>query len=585
MSGVKDKVYIYRKLTQRNSIRLLRIEPGNTERMRFYLETTSLTQLSRPSPTYEALSYVWGTGDRSVAISSAEGSIKVTKDLGDALRRLRLPDQPRYLWVDAVCINQSDDGERGHQVRLMRKIYKRTESVLIWLGKDEQNQAGAAFSIARAIASGGYVQGQPVGEASFTKRGISIDEHLPPPPADLISWGAVASLFGNSWFWRVWCIQEVALAASAIVLWGDFEIPWRWLGLAATRIRINYYQFLRSYRMSGVFGAYLIYRISQGDVDADPAKISFLDLLAMTRQFEATNPRDHIYSLLGIATTDSNPGAGELYMEPNYRLEREDVYRELAQKAVHSGDLLKLLSSVQHGPEIADNWPSWIPQWDKVYTSTLFPFFTDSITPSSPYQSLEYPCVEGDTLKVKGCQVSAVHQVLPRLLLEPENNFFSPFSEYQRQKLLNLLNTPDGQMRFCFTLTAGQSWRGEHIVNRFGHLNDFAAFVRKREPDIASYFAERSGGDSDSFEIAASSACMGRQLFFDDHGRLGLGPAAMKPGDWVCTIHGGNIPFIVRSRDEYLLLVGECYLYDYMECGAERPWQAEELTDQPFEFH
>ncbi len=42
---------------------------------------------------------------------------------------------PTYLWVDAICINQSDPDERGHQVRLMDRIYSEADCVSIWLGK------------------------------------------------------------------------------------------------------------------------------------------------------------------------------------------------------------------------------------------------------------------------------------------------------------------------------------------------------------------------------------------------------------------------------------------------------------------
>jgi len=41
-----------------------------------------------------------------------------------------------YLWVDAVCINQSDLEERSHQVALMAEIYTRAQSVLVWLGAE-----------------------------------------------------------------------------------------------------------------------------------------------------------------------------------------------------------------------------------------------------------------------------------------------------------------------------------------------------------------------------------------------------------------------------------------------------------------
>jgi hypothetical protein len=60
--------------------------------------------------------------------------LAITKNLHDALLRLRLPTQPRLVWTDAICINQEDIEERGSQVKLMGDIYRFADSVVIWLG-------------------------------------------------------------------------------------------------------------------------------------------------------------------------------------------------------------------------------------------------------------------------------------------------------------------------------------------------------------------------------------------------------------------------------------------------------------------
>lgn len=40
------------------------------------------------------------------------------------------------LWVDAVCIDQGNRGERSQQVSLMRDIYGLAEGVWIWFGEE-----------------------------------------------------------------------------------------------------------------------------------------------------------------------------------------------------------------------------------------------------------------------------------------------------------------------------------------------------------------------------------------------------------------------------------------------------------------
>ncbi|KAH7396120.1 heterokaryon incompatibility protein-domain-containing protein, partial [Pyrenochaeta sp. MPI-SDFR-AT-0127] len=41
----------------------------------------------------------------------------------------------RVLWVDAICINQTDNDERSKQVAIMGEIYNRAIKVFAWLGE------------------------------------------------------------------------------------------------------------------------------------------------------------------------------------------------------------------------------------------------------------------------------------------------------------------------------------------------------------------------------------------------------------------------------------------------------------------
>lgn len=87
-----------------------------------------------PTPIYEALSYVWGDPTVTATVTIDYTPIQVTVSLESALRRLRLSDKPRILWVDAICINQYDNGEKTHQVCIMSYLYNSASEVLVWLG-------------------------------------------------------------------------------------------------------------------------------------------------------------------------------------------------------------------------------------------------------------------------------------------------------------------------------------------------------------------------------------------------------------------------------------------------------------------
>ena len=71
-------------------------------------------------------------------------------NLYQALRRLRWFRDPRLIWVDAICINQSDVDEKSQQIPLMGRIYRNAASVLVWLG-EEAETSSAAFTLMENI--------------------------------------------------------------------------------------------------------------------------------------------------------------------------------------------------------------------------------------------------------------------------------------------------------------------------------------------------------------------------------------------------------------------------------------------------
>ncbi|KAH8704372.1 heterokaryon incompatibility protein-domain-containing protein, partial [Phaeosphaeriaceae sp. PMI808] len=89
-------------------------------------------------PPYTALSYTWGpaTPKRTVHINGRE--LQIRKNLFDFLWEFRnledLESSDQYIWIDQIVIDQSNYGERSHQVQMMRLIYKGAESVIAWLG-------------------------------------------------------------------------------------------------------------------------------------------------------------------------------------------------------------------------------------------------------------------------------------------------------------------------------------------------------------------------------------------------------------------------------------------------------------------
>ena len=139
-----------------NNIRLLRLKPPaneTTERTRLECELVeySLRGLGKGTHLYEALSYTWGGEEKPCSITIKEQTLKVTASLYAALMRLRDRSFERIIWIDAICIDQTNLEEQGQQVQLMAMIYSKAHRVLVWLGETTDDVEGALEDIQHAV--------------------------------------------------------------------------------------------------------------------------------------------------------------------------------------------------------------------------------------------------------------------------------------------------------------------------------------------------------------------------------------------------------------------------------------------------
>ncbi|KAK9772844.1 putative Heterokaryon incompatibility domain-containing protein [Seiridium cardinale] len=481
----------YQPLRSGQTIRILEIHPGKKEDL---IDCTfHYLDLRYKHMEYQALSYVWGMGGMITVSETGEliekehfircnGHNKVIQgNLYGALENMRSDTRPLFLWADAICINQDDERERGHQVTLMNMIYTRAARVIIWLGQKDQIarsfwdhktcqyvstsddmegiRAQRAFGAVCDVVNRWQETKDNVEHAIYRVHSVAPDsakrttefdifEEVPsqarglqdqdnmwkqlvciyptgfiplneernfntwesrykyrgPEPTEPDNgidssldaacqsqfWLSIADLFKQDWFWRVWVLQEAFLAQSAVVCWGQVEIDWRWVGLAASILRTSYHNICDHMGIGGVYNAYHMFRMSRSsDLPSPPA--SMTQLLRLTRQLGVTDPRDRLYGLLGIKTTDNDPEHGSLFMPVDYTIESDELWNRVAWKEIQSTNSLAILSSVQHSSEFAAgeetlglDWfvhnstsmPSWVPQWGSVYRSTLLPWDT-----------------------------------------------------------------------------------------------------------------------------------------------------------------------------------------------------------------
>ncbi len=223
---------LYSNLPEDQSIRLLTILPDEAAAdIRCTLEVVDLNR----TPHYEALSYVWGTHKPSTRVFCNDFVITVGPNLASALRRLRIVDEARIVWIDAICINQRNLKERSDQVIFMQDIFHKASRVLMWLGDDDDGMVGTALGLIDKAVE--HVRRETAAleprpreikvEITSTEDNLLRDF---PPPQDS-SWKALVRLFQRPYLERVWILQEVYHAESTLAMVGNYRKDWVEIGL------------------------------------------------------------------------------------------------------------------------------------------------------------------------------------------------------------------------------------------------------------------------------------------------------------------------------------------------------------------
>ncbi|ROV89598.1 hypothetical protein VMCG_09925 [Cytospora schulzeri] len=226
----------YRPLTgTKKRIRVVDLHPAQypSSPLRMQLRYESLerdeAEVQANPLTYDALSYCWGSHSSQEPLSvelSIDGmnvekalSFVVTPNLYAALTQLRLRDQIRTLWIDYICINQTDMGERGEQVALMGEIFENAESVQVWLG-DSNEEIDEDCDLIRKIS-----QHYQQADKSLPVDASEAHQYLPAEHNHVLH-AHFNRIFRKSWFGRIWVLQEAWKARKISILCGSHILDW-----------------------------------------------------------------------------------------------------------------------------------------------------------------------------------------------------------------------------------------------------------------------------------------------------------------------------------------------------------------------
>lgn len=140
-----DSIYQAAPLShERRTIRLLRVHPDNDLNKAVSCDL-SVIDLDADHAPFATLSYVWninGEETRDTILCGGQ-ALSLTRNGHDALKHLRKRLGSFTIWIDAICIDQTNHEEKSNQVLLMGSIYSKASIVYVWMGigKSDSNRA------------------------------------------------------------------------------------------------------------------------------------------------------------------------------------------------------------------------------------------------------------------------------------------------------------------------------------------------------------------------------------------------------------------------------------------------------------
>lgn len=309
--------YVYEPLdVSQPSFRLVRLIQGEESEIKCDLWHAAIYD-AEDAIEYEALSYTWGSNDKPHSIEINGRSLSVTKSLLEALQHLRQKNEDRILWIDAICIDQNDLKERGHQVQQMPAIYENARQVIIWLGFSTQD-TDLVFS-----------HMQQLERQSFN---YTCKDWAPADDRWKFLWSSVTlsmkrvdggnvsrqravfnGLLARPWFQRVWVLQEVAKARRAKVMCGNKTVSSHIFAVMSTLLEAR----PETHEQA-------VLDIMPGSSRKYSWWVESRDLCTLLSKFckaKASDPRDIIYALLGISSDAYDTDA----LRPDYSKSLEDV--------------------------------------------------------------------------------------------------------------------------------------------------------------------------------------------------------------------------------------------------------------------
>ncbi|KXL49479.1 hypothetical protein M433DRAFT_116040 [Acidomyces richmondensis BFW] len=354
---------------------------------------------------YEAISYCWGDTQCKKTIYCNEIPCLIADNLFLALQRLRQTNSDRFIWVDALCINQSNNEEKSKQISNMLLIFQKAQSVLVWLGEQSFGDTDFATRFIRQPGCFKYgwlhVEGglcRPSYREQKSSSGSLETESVMTLPlclghASRLS-QALQDLLNRPFYRRVWVVQEIWAAQNILVLCGEIRFSWQELQDMATLADVLLGSGLLKAEEGSHFGSLFnslgpmarsdanwnsqqktkyrsnCFLIRHGTFDRD-----LINVLRRTARSICSDPRDHIYGVIGMSNTAYGIADSINEIGPritiDYGQSVTGLFTDVAWYFIKRDLCLQVLClDVQYGGEVDGQLlPSWVPDWTTLSSS------------------------------------------------------------------------------------------------------------------------------------------------------------------------------------------------------------------------
>jgi len=539
----------------------------------------SIVSLDEPVIQYEALSYVWGTRMHNNRVFVQGEPIAVTENLYLALQNLRFTDKERILWVDALSINQSNDKERTHQVSLMSSIYKRAWNVVIWLG-ETFNDCDLAMDYLKQLGGDKNLHLNPSLSPSIRVAGESVDS--------VQIQNALKEFFSLPWWTRVWTVQEWVLGRQTVFQCGQQFLDGQIVRKSVRHFFHHRHQCcfkLDDLNEDSLFNCFLVME-SMEYIRLLLNKVSFPYIISQFLARQATDMRDKVYGMLGLAT-----GQYENLIEAEYSYSVEEVFEASTMKMIQRTGTLEVLSHIPTFLQRTLNLPSFVPDWtatvgdDPRYTNWLNWLGHLHLYDACRGEAADIKVIAPGRIAVKGIIVDEI-----------ESTGSEPFTvsyEALLQEMHDLADMDgDTEQIYCdtsvtrkvaFWLTICGSTENfldpdrdnRPFFRRIPTPTDFSRF-EKWEGWFPSHSVTLVDPDILSVHTPFSVMVKGRKFAVTKCGYMGFCPIQCKKGDVITVLAGGTVPFVLRPDESArksgleggYTVIGDSYVHSIMDGEA-----------------